>query len=306
MGTPVWIAALLLGGCNWVYGLDETRVRGPDLDDDGIFDGDVCPTVSDPDQEDSDGDLVGDACDPCRMGVQIYMDADLDGIDDGCDPCPRGAGEHDEDEDGVIDACDNCPGINAPQTNADGDDLGDACDPFPSSKQTRLVFAGFETLPEGWLPLGEVEWRIADDTVGPATPPTMSSNEGLWNRNPAADHGTSWVFEAGVTVPTSPTDNYLVGIAAKPQSGLNTGATCQIIYSTTLGWYLVAGSLSMQVTVGTSARLRMIGQPNAGTICSVDGMSTGVIGTNGKKPTPLLFTSQNLATFHYVDFLAGE
>ena len=39
---------------------------GSDPDGDGIAsDCDVCPTVSDPDQEDADDDGVGDACDPC-------------------------------------------------------------------------------------------------------------------------------------------------------------------------------------------------------------------------------------------------
>jgi len=43
--------------------------RLPDGDADGVCDAqDVCPTVADPAQTDSDGDELGDACDPCTNG----------------------------------------------------------------------------------------------------------------------------------------------------------------------------------------------------------------------------------------------
>jgi hypothetical protein len=61
---------------------------------------DNCPLVYNPDQDDTDGDTIGDACDP------------------------------DDDNDTVADASDNCPlSANADQTDTDGDVLGDACDP---------------------------------------------------------------------------------------------------------------------------------------------------------------------------------
>src|SRR5450631_769646 len=73
-----------------------------DTDGDGIDDSvDNCPLVVNPDQKDTDGDGIGDACDP------------------------------DIDNDGVLNAKDNCPLVyNPDQADSDGDGIGDACDSF--------------------------------------------------------------------------------------------------------------------------------------------------------------------------------
>jgi hypothetical protein len=63
---------------------------------------DLCPGVADPANTDTDGDGIGDACDP------------------------------DDDGDGIDDALDNCPlDPNADQADEDGDGIGDACAPPP-------------------------------------------------------------------------------------------------------------------------------------------------------------------------------
>jgi hypothetical protein len=127
----------------------------PDVpDNDGVGGCDNCPALFNPGQEDSDGDLIGDLCDPCtdtdgdgfgNPGFPNFCPTDLcpfnpgpngdldgDGVGDICDNCPTVANTDQNDSpdfDGVGQACDKCP--NDPDfTNADGDGdgIGDVCD----------------------------------------------------------------------------------------------------------------------------------------------------------------------------------
>jgi hypothetical protein len=108
-----------------------------DGDDDGIPDAaDNCPLVANPDQADADGDGIGQACDNCpSVANPLQTDGDGDGVGNACDNCPTVANpdQADTDGDGVGDACDNCPSVaNADQADTDSDGVGNVCDNCPT------------------------------------------------------------------------------------------------------------------------------------------------------------------------------
>jgi hypothetical protein len=136
LGNPVAVA-IFQGKCS-------------DMDADGLCDSaDNCPEVANPDQKDTDTDLIGDLCDLCPLdknndadGDEVcgdvdncpsdpnanQNDTDADKLGDVCDPCPQDK-NNDKDKDSVCGDVDNCPDLaNTDQKDLDGDKLGDACD----------------------------------------------------------------------------------------------------------------------------------------------------------------------------------
>jgi len=122
-----------------------------DPDADGIPDGDDnCPDIINiaTKQQDTDGDRIGDACDPdadpdsdgfqnsvdnCPHVRNLnQLDTDADGMGDPCDNCPLDP-RNDEDKDGTCGNVDNCPALYNPgQADADADAAGDLCDNCPA------------------------------------------------------------------------------------------------------------------------------------------------------------------------------
>jgi hypothetical protein len=130
-------------GAGDVCDLDNDNDGAPNLTDN-------CPTTlgpnycytcnppvldSDPNQADTDGDFMGNVCDPdddndtilddvdnCPLAANATQtDSDGDLIGDACDA--------DDDNDTIADTGDNCPlVVNLDQANLDGDAFGDACD----------------------------------------------------------------------------------------------------------------------------------------------------------------------------------
>ena len=157
----------------WDFGNTSTLptlnpIYARDSDGDGLSDlVDNCRFTSNPDQNNSDGDPYGDACDAFRDNATEWHNSDADALGDNADNCafitnPRqedydndGQGDacdedidndgrtnaddafdydpseqDDTDHDGIGDHADNCPTIaNRYQADLDGDRQGDLCDP---------------------------------------------------------------------------------------------------------------------------------------------------------------------------------
>lgn len=295
------LAALVLAGCNQVFGIKDTAPQpGADFDRDGIPDTeDNCPLAANPDQADVDHDGFGDACDPCPMGPQSGSDADHDGVDDACDVCLTGP-NHEEDGDGFLDGCDVCPGdVDPDQSDKDGDGIGDACDPDDTAPrpQHRTFFDGFDPPAPGWQFAFE-HWVDAAGSMGPEVTP-LQAFEGPWNPAAMVD-GTDWLVATLVEPPTDPAEGNVIGVFVYDEQGANRVA-CSVVW-TNGGW--IQTGTATAIPVGPTLRVAMFARPAASgssIYCSFDRGVPSLVGS----VTPVAFypalTGVAKTRFHWFD-----
>jgi hypothetical protein len=129
VGRPV-------GSGGGIFALDDLGATpAEDSDHDGADDVfDTCPGLADPDQNDADGNGVGDACNQ-------FEDVDGDDWANGLDDCPSAEDpdQSNRDADAYGDVCDFCPDY-ALFTNldSDGNGIGNACECGDQTQDGRV------------------------------------------------------------------------------------------------------------------------------------------------------------------------
>jgi hypothetical protein len=89
---------------------------------------DNCPNTPNPDQADSDGDGIANACDACRTAPQNDAGRRRRMREHRQLPDRSIPVREDTDGDGVGEVCDNCPTtFNPDQADSDNNGIGDAC-----------------------------------------------------------------------------------------------------------------------------------------------------------------------------------
>lgn len=132
-----------------------------DTDYDGIYDDvDNCPSVSNPGQENADGDAYGDICDPAPLDP--YNDIDGDGIAGNVDNCPTT--------------------YNPDQIDTDADTIGNACDLSPFGEDSTPPTTTDDT-PIDWKNINfDVILSCTDNSGGSGCKETKYNIDGgVWN-----------------------------------------------------------------------------------------------------------------------------
>jgi len=222
MGSWRTVLLLLVGGCGQVFGLDSPTlmpdapvVSGQDSDRDGFDDAvDNCPLVANPDQLDTDKNLVGDVC-------------------EGCVTLPIRATD-DDDGDMVFDLADTCIGHAGMETDSDGDGIGDTCDPRvgPDARFCVWTFRtpGTGENPNVWTSSWQVSgaFEIKDSMI------TDSSSMQL---DVATLRTAGFASTTGIAFDTrlllrSYTVPMVVGMGFELQGSVSTLYTCQVVQGT--------------------------------------------------------------------------
>lgn len=212
-----------------------------DSDGDGVPDSsDNCPTVSNADQANFDGDSMGDACDidddndglvdpsepasctgnplPSPHPGRLDPDCDDDNVSDGPND-PDGSGP-------IVAGPDNCITTpNTSQTNTDGDAMGDACDP---DDDNDTVADGSDNCP---LVANASQANYDSDSMGDACDPD-ADNDGFDNAA-EANVVTNWLDNCG-----NPTGSPPIYSQAWPADLSSTGFSANKLDVVDLGTYV--------------------------------------------------------------------
>ncbi len=158
---------------------------GSDDDGDGFLSGgDNCPgwfnavrPIDGGSQPDTDGDLVGDICDPCPLDANTTACTSVD--------------PDDIDGDGFLNGTDNCPSLpNPTQDDGDDDGIGDACDKCPefSNAGGRPCPATIQSIKSGQVTSGAV---LLEGVVATVIGPDFYT---VQVNGPAVEFGALYVF----------------------------------------------------------------------------------------------------------------
>lgn len=166
-------------GCTVTQNVGSATITCDDGSTATVFDGE--------DAADVDQDTIPDSDDNCPFDFNPNQDdTDVDGIGNACDP--------DDDNDTVLDGADNCPLIaNTDQSDIDFDGIGDLCDGDPNNNSadtsvTNLITTG------GAGSSGFKDKRVTVSNFGPTTADNVVV---FWNTIPSSGSFTTTLINGG-------------------------------------------------------------------------------------------------------------